>query len=39
MIGMEPGLPLTSAEMMADIKDATQKQAALLKSINYKPEN
>lgn len=37
--GMEPGLPLTTAEMETDLKDATQKQAALLKSINYQPEN
>ena len=38
-IGMEPGLPVTTAEMLADLKDASQKQAALLKSIGYKPEN
>ena len=38
-IGMEPGLPVTTAEMIADLKDASQKQAALLKSIGYKPEN
>ena len=38
-IGMEPGLPVTSAEMIADLRDASQKQAALLKSIGYKPEN
>lgn len=38
-IGMEPGLPVTNAEMIADLRDASQKQAALLKSIGYKPEN
>ena len=38
-IGMEPGLHVTTAEMIADLKDASQKQAALLKSIGYKPEN
>ena len=38
-IGMEPGLPVTTAEMIADLKDASQKQATLLKSIGYKPEN
>ena len=38
-IGMEPSLPVTTAEMIADLKDASQKQAALLKSIGYKPEN
>ena len=37
-IGMESGQPTTSDEMMAELKDASQKQAALLKSINYKPE-
>lgn len=39
MLGMEPGLPVTTQEMMADLKEAAQKQAALLKSINYQPEN
>ena len=38
-IGMEPGQPVTKAEMMADLKDASQKQAALLKSIGYQSEN
>lgn len=38
-IGMEPGQPVTKTEMMADLKDASQKQAALLKSIGYQPEN
>lgn len=37
--GMEPGQPVTTAEMLADLKDASEKQAALLKSIDYKPEN
>ena len=37
--GMEPGSTMTTAEMAADLKEASQKQAALLKSINYKPEN
>lgn len=38
-VGMEPGQPVTTAEMVVDLKDASQKQAALLKSIGYKPEN
>lgn len=38
-IGMEPGLPVTTAEMIADLREASQKQAALLKSIGYQPEN
>lgn len=38
-IGMEPGLPVTTAEMIADLKEASHKQAALLKSIGYQPEN
>ena len=38
-LGMEPGQPLTTAEMTADLKEASRKQAALLKSIGYKPEN
>lgn len=38
-IGMEPGLPVTTAEMIADLKEGSQKQAALLKSIGYQPEN
>ena len=29
-VGMEPGQPVTTAEMVADLKDASQKQAALL---------
>ncbi|WKL15241.1 tripartite tricarboxylate transporter substrate binding protein [Comamonas testosteroni] len=38
-LGMEPGQPLTTAEMTAELKEANRKQAALLKSIGYKPEN
>ena len=38
-VGMEPGQPLTTAEMTADLKEASRKQAALLKSIGYKPGN
>lgn len=38
-IGMEPGLPLTTAQLMDDLRDASQKQADLLKAIGYKPEN
>ena len=38
-LGMEPGQALTTEEMTADLKDSSQKQAALLKSIGYKPEN
>lgn len=38
-MGMEPGQALSSEEMVADVKDSAKKQAALLKSINYQPEN
>ena len=38
-LGMEPGQPLTTAELTAELKEASRKQAALLKSIGYKPEN
>ncbi|MCY1550918.1 hypothetical protein D9M68_872080 [compost metagenome] len=37
-MGMEQGDPATSDEMMAELKQAYQQQAALLKSINYQPE-
>ncbi|MFC4524230.1 Bug family tripartite tricarboxylate transporter substrate binding protein [Cupriavidus pinatubonensis] len=37
-MGMEQGDAVTSEEMMADLKQAYQQQAALLKSINYQPE-
>ncbi|KUE85576.1 ABC transporter substrate-binding protein [Cupriavidus necator] len=37
-MGMELGNAATSEEMMADLKQAYQQQAALLKSINYQPE-
>lgn len=37
-IGMESGQAVTSDEMVTELKDATKKQAALLKSINYQPE-
>ena len=37
--GMEPGQPLTPAEMVADLKDGAAKQAAVLQSIHYRPEN
>ena len=37
-LGMEPGKPYTSEELMADLREAYQKQAALLKSINYQPQ-
>ncbi len=37
-IGMEPGQAVTSDAMTAELKDATRKQAALLKSIGYQPE-
>lgn len=37
-MGMEQGDPATSEEMMTDLKQAYQQQAALLKSINYQPE-
>lgn len=37
-MGMEQGDAATSDEMMADLKQAYQQQAALLRSINYQPE-
>lgn len=37
--GMEPGQPVTSAEMTASLQEASRQQAALLKSIGYRPEN
>lgn len=37
-MGMEQGGSVTSEEMMADLKQAYQQQAALLKLINYQPE-
>ena len=38
-LGMEPGQPLSTADMTTDLREASRKQAALLKSIGYKPEN
>ncbi len=38
-LGMEPGQPLSTAEMTTDLQEASRKQAALLKSLGYKPEN
>ncbi len=37
-MGMDEPTAATSEELMADLKQASQQQAALLKSINYKPE-
>lgn len=37
-MGMDSGGPATSQELMADLKQAYQQQAALLKSINYQPQ-
>ncbi len=37
-LGMEPGEAMTTEELMADLREAYQQQAALLKSINYQPE-
>lgn len=37
-IGMEPAEVLTTEAMQADLQEAHQQQAALLKSINYQPE-
>jgi tripartite-type tricarboxylate transporter receptor subunit TctC len=37
-MGMEQGGVATSEELMADLKQAYQQQAALLKSINYQPD-
>lgn len=37
-MGMDTPLASTSDELMEDLKQASQQQAAVLKSINYKPE-
>lgn len=37
-MGMDSGGTATSQELMADLKQAYQQQAALLKSINYQPQ-
>lgn len=37
-MGMDAPLASTSDELMEDLKQASQQQAAVLKSINYKPE-
>ena len=37
-MGMEQGGAATPEELMADLKQAYQQQAALLKSINYQPD-
>jgi tripartite-type tricarboxylate transporter receptor subunit TctC len=37
-LGMEPGSTMTTEELTADLREAYQKQAALLKSINYRPQ-
>ena len=37
-MGMEPGLPLTSEELTKDLHEAYDRQAELLRSIDYKPE-
>lgn len=37
-MGMDTPLTSTMEELMADLKQAYQQQAAVLKSINYKPE-
>lgn len=37
-MGMDAPLASTSDELMKDLKQASQQQAAVLKSINYKPE-
>jgi tripartite-type tricarboxylate transporter receptor subunit TctC len=37
-MGMDQGDAVTSEEMMAELKQAYQQQAVLLKSINYQPE-
>ncbi|MCT9811233.1 tripartite tricarboxylate transporter substrate binding protein [Acidovorax sp. Be4] len=37
-MGMDSGGAATSQELMADLKQAYQQQAALLKSINYQPQ-
>lgn len=39
VLGMEPGQASTQQEMVADLQDASQKQAALLKAIGYQPEH
>jgi tripartite-type tricarboxylate transporter receptor subunit TctC len=37
-LGVEPGLPLTSDELAKDLRTAYDRQASLLKSIDFKPE-
>lgn len=37
-MGMEPPTAATSDALMADLQQASQRQAALLKAINYQPE-
>ena len=37
-LGMEPGLPATTDELAKSLGVAYDRQAALLKSINFKPE-
>jgi tripartite-type tricarboxylate transporter receptor subunit TctC len=37
-LGMEPGLPATSDELAKSLRIAYERQASLLKSINFKPE-
>ena len=37
-LGMEPGLPATTDELAKSLRIAYERQASLLKSINFKPE-
>ena len=37
-LGMEPGLPATPDELAKSLRAASERQAALLKSANFKPE-
>ena len=37
-LGMEPGLPATPDELAKSLRVASERQAALLKSANFKPE-
>ena len=36
--GMEPGQPATTDELAKSLRDASERQGSLLKSINFKPE-
>jgi tripartite-type tricarboxylate transporter receptor subunit TctC len=37
-LGMEIGSPATSEELAADVRESSERQGKLLRSINFKPE-